>query len=71
MGTVKVTTAIKLDSKIKSKIEEMFKGDNIEYIVDKKIIGGIKIKSEDNIYDSSIKYFLDDLKLKIYKKVEN
>ena len=65
---VRVTTAIKLDDEQKAKISAKFAqvvGANkvvLEPVVDEKIIGGVVLRSQDNIYDGSVKSKIDKIK---------
>ncbi|GBG93995.1 F0F1 ATP synthase subunit delta [Ligilactobacillus salitolerans] len=65
---VKVTTAIELDDDQKTKLSAKFAqvvGANkvvLEPVVDKKIIGGVILRSKDNIYDGSVKSKIDNIK---------
>ncbi|GAW64117.1 ATP synthase delta chain [Ligilactobacillus acidipiscis DSM 15836] len=65
---VKVTTAIELDDEQKAKLSAKFAqvvGANkvvLEPVVDEEIIGGVVLRSRDNIYDGSVKSKIDKIK---------
>ena len=71
---IKVTSAIKLENeeieKIKEKYKEEYKGFNLEVenLVDKSILGGLKIQIGDKIIDATLKTRLSDLKEYIISK---
>ncbi len=61
--TIEVETVNELDKKIKSKIEKVFGEDSeITEKINKNLLGGIKIKVDDTVYDASLKTQLNKLK---------
>lgn len=70
---VEVTTASELNSSSKKSIEKYaktkFKSEKIEMTekVDEKILGGVVLRSEDKVYDASVKTRLYELKKSLNK----
>ncbi len=69
----KVTTVNPLGEKEIKEIEikmEKITGKDVELIniIDKEIIGGIRVELNDKVYDSTIKGQLEDMKLKLLKE---
>jgi len=70
---VKLTTAVKLDESLRSRIIEIIKRkynlDHIELnsIVDEDIIGGFILEFEGKLYDASIAHQFDELKQELFK----
>lgn len=61
--TIEVETVNELDSKTKNKIEKVFGEDSeITEKINKDLLGGIKIKVDDMVYDASLKTQLNKLK---------
>lgn len=61
--TIEVETVSELDKKTKSKIEKVFGEDSeITEKINKDLLGGIKIKVDDMVYDASLKTQLNKLK---------
>ncbi len=66
--TIYVTSAFELEKDIKDKIIKKFgKNEKYEFIIDKSIIGGVKIKNAGEIFDGSVKNLLSSLKLQMIK----
>ncbi len=65
---VKVTTAIEMDDDQKAKLSAKFaqvidaKKVVLEPVVDQSIIGGVILRSKDNVYDGSVKSKIDNIK---------
>lgn len=63
MNKVKVYTAIALSAPLKAKVEQFIakKVDDgeIEYLLDKSLLGGIKIVIGDIVYDATVRRKLD------------
>lgn len=65
---IKVTSAIELENEEIEKIKEKYKNEykgyklEVENIVDKNILGGLKIQIGDKIIDATLKTKLNDLK---------
>jgi F-type H+-transporting ATPase subunit delta len=72
IGTAYVTTAISLDDKQKKEIESRLKDTTeyvefeMNYIVDKDIIGGMIIRIGDRVVDSSIKTKIYNISKELY-----
>ena len=64
--SIEITSARKLDNEVIDQIKEVF-GKKVEAdeVVDKKMLGGISIRTEDKILDGSLKTQLNTLKLKL------
>lgn len=61
--TLEVTTAHDLDNTIKKELQKKF-GEKVDIVekIDKEILGGIIIKSNNTIYDASVRATLHQLK---------
>ncbi|MFA4831077.1 MAG: ATP synthase F1 subunit delta [Patescibacteria group bacterium] len=61
--SIEITSAGKLDNAVTNKIKKVF-GDKVEAeeMVDKSLIGGVRIMTEDRILDGSIKTQLQNMK---------
>ena len=71
---IKITVAIDLDNKQKQDIilksEKLFNKKIIaDFVVDKKIIGGVVIESDDKLYDMSVSNKLENIKKLIVEKI--
>lgn len=58
---VKVTSARQLASQVKDRILKMFSGRQVEFVVDKTMLGGIKIDTGDQVFDATIASAISDL----------
>ncbi|MEK7131298.1 MAG: ATP synthase F1 subunit delta [Patescibacteria group bacterium] len=63
---VEITTARKLDNSILNKLKKIFgEKSEITEVINKNLLGGIKIKVDDLVYDASLKLQLKNLREKI------
>ena len=64
--SIEITSARKLDESVVNKVKNVF-GDKVEAVtsVDKSLMGGISVKTEDKILDGSIRTQLQNLKQSI------
>lgn len=67
---IKVTSAKEIDSETKKKIIEQFVNQGeVEFSIDTNIIGGIKIKVGNKVYDGSLQSQLHELDDSIHDKL--
>jgi F-type H+-transporting ATPase subunit delta len=64
-ATISVTTAHPLTAALRKKLEEVAKGAEIKESVDPEIIGGAKLRIDEQIIDGSIKGHLEQLEAKL------
>ncbi|MDO5146801.1 MAG: ATP synthase F1 subunit delta [Eubacteriales bacterium] len=73
VGTVSVTSAVPLSSEQQASVEKRlreitdYKSFEVEYTVDPSILGGLIIRIEDRVVDSSLKTQMDDLTRQLSK----
>jgi F0F1-type ATP synthase delta subunit len=63
---VVITTSGVVDKDIKTRIKSLFENDEIKFKEDSKLIGGIKIRKGNELFDGTIKHHLETLKNKLY-----
>ena len=60
-ATIHVSTAYPLEKDVKTKLEKIAQGAEIQETVDKELIGGAKLRVDEKIIDGSVKGHLDQL----------
>ena len=70
ISDVEVTTAHKLDLDLEEKLKEVF-GEklDISYKVNPSLIGGLKIKVNNTVFDGSMKHQVDNLRTQLHTKL--
>ena len=66
-ANITVNSAHTLDSEAKQKLETVAKGASVKEVVDKKLIGGARVRIDERILDGSIKGKLNRLKTALEK----
>ncbi len=58
---VKVSSARQLTTDVKDRLLKLFKSQSVEFIVDKTLIGGIKVDTGNQVFDATVEKSITDL----------